>query len=58
MPHKIGNKWTWGNIERDTEEELRRTVFWIWQKNGSKGRFSDFCETGKVTGSKEKGDKK
>ena len=57
MPHKVGKKWKWGNIERDSEDELRKTVWGIWKKNGGKGSFSKFWETGKVrkiTGEEEK----
>lgn len=50
MPHKVGQHWEWGNIKRDTQEELVRTVYGIWQKNGAKGKFEDFWKTGKVTG--------
>lgn len=53
MPYKVGSKWKWGNIERNTEEELRKTVYWIWLKNGGKGSFSEFWETGKTSGKKE-----
>ena len=48
MPHKVGKKWKWGNIERKSKEDLRRTVYGIWMKNGSKGSFSKFWKTGKV----------
>ena len=48
MPHKVGKKWKWGNIERKSKEDLRKTVYGIWMKNGSKGSFSDFWKTGKV----------
>ena len=48
MPHKIGKKWKWGNIERNSKEDLRKTVYGIWMKNGSKGSFSKFWKTGKV----------
>lgn len=48
MPHKVGKKWKWGNIERSSKEDLRKTVYGIWMKNGSKGSFSDFWKTGKV----------
>ena len=54
MPHKVGKKWKWGNIERDTQEELVRVVYGIWMKNGSKGKFEDFWRTGKTTGSSDK----
>lgn len=50
MPHKVAGGWKWGNIERPTKQELAQTVYWIWQKNGAKGKFNDFWETGKVTG--------
>lgn len=50
MPHKVDKGWKWGNIERPTKKELAQTVYWIWQKNGAKGSFNDFWETGKVTG--------
>ena len=50
MPHKSSSgKWKWGNIERSSKEDLRRTVYGIWQKNGGKGSFSEFWKTGKVT---------
>lgn len=48
MPHKIGKKWKWGNLERSSKEDLRRVVYGIWLKNGSKGSFSNFWKTGKV----------
>lgn len=48
MPHKVGKKWKWGNIERKSKEDLRRTVYGIWMKNGEKGSFSKFWKTGKV----------
>ena len=48
MPHKVGKKWKWGNIERKSKEDLRKTVYGIWMKNGSKGSFSKFWKTGKV----------
>lgn len=48
MPHKVGKKWKWGNIERSSKEDLRKTVYGIWMKNGSKGSFSKFWKTGKV----------
>lgn len=48
MPHKIGKKWKWGNIERSSKEDLRKIVYGIWMKNGSKGSFSKFWKTGKV----------
>lgn len=48
MPHKVGNKWKWGSIERSSKEDLRKTVYGIWIKNGSKGSFSKFWKTGKV----------
>ena len=47
MPYKSANGWRWGNIERPSKGELSRVVFGIWQKNGSKGKFEDFWETGK-----------
>ena len=53
MPHKVAGGWKWGNIERSTKKELAQTVYWIWQKNGAKGKFNDFWETGKVSGSKD-----
>lgn len=49
MPHKVGKKWKWGNIERKSKEDLRKTVYGIWMKNGSKGSFSKFWKTGKVS---------
>lgn len=48
MPHKVGKKWKWGNIERSSKEDLRKVVYGIWMKNGSKGNFSKFWKTGKV----------
>lgn len=51
MPYKVNNGWKWGNIERPTKGELVKVVYGIWQKNGSKGKFEDFWETGKTTGS-------
>jgi len=48
MPHKVGKKWKWGNIERSSKEDLRRTVYGIWMKNGEKGSFSKFWKTGKM----------
>lgn len=51
MPHKVENGWKWGNIERPTKGELVKVVYGIWQKNGAKGKFEDFWETGKTTGS-------
>ena len=51
MPHKVKNGWRWANIERPTKGELVKVVYGIWKKNGSKGEFSDFWETGKTTGS-------
>lgn len=56
MPHKSGSKWKWGNIERDSEDELRKTVWGIWKKNGGKGSFSKFWETGKVSEEEEIGE--
>lgn len=53
MPHKVTGGWKWGNIERPTKQDLAQTVYWIWQKNGAKGSFNDFWETGKVSGSKD-----
>ena len=50
MPHKVEGGWKWGNIERDTKGELVKVVYGIWQKNGAKGKFEDFWETGKTTG--------
>ena len=51
MPHKVSEGWEWGNIKRPTKGELVKVVYGIWQKNGSKGKFEDFWETGKTTGS-------
>lgn len=51
MPYKVNNGWKWGNIERPTKGELVKVVYGIWQKNGAKGKFEDFWETGKTTGS-------
>ena len=48
MPHKVGKKWKWGNIERRSKEDLRKTVYGIWMKNGSQGSFSKFWKTGKA----------
>lgn len=53
MPHRVTGGWKWGNIERPTKKELAQAVYWIWQKNGAKGKFNDFWETGKVSGSKD-----
>lgn len=53
MPHKVGKKWKWGNIERKSKEDLRKTVYGIWMKNGSKGSFSTFWKTGKVDESED-----
>ena len=53
MPHKVGKKWKWGNIERKSKEDLRKTVYGIWMKNGSKGSFSKFWKTGKVDESED-----
>jgi len=53
MPHKVGKKWKWGNIERSSKEELRKTVYGIWMKNGEKGSFSKFWKTGKVNESED-----
>lgn len=57
MPYKSGSKWKWGNIERDSKQELLQTVYGIWVKNGKKGSFSDFWHTGK-TGHSNGKDKK
>lgn len=54
MPHKVEGGWKWGNIERDTKGELVKVVYGIWQKNGAKGKFEDFWETGKTSGSSTK----
>ena len=54
MPHKVSGGWKWSNIERPTKGELVKVVYGIWQKNGSKGKFEDFWETGKTTGSEKK----
>lgn len=48
MPHRVGGKWKWGNLERSDKEELRRIVYGIWKKNGEKGSFSSFWKTGRV----------
>ena len=50
MPHQIRKtkKWRWGNIERDSKQELLKTVYGIWMKNGKKGSFSSFWKTGKA----------
>ena len=48
MPHKVGKKWKWGNVERDTKQELVQAVYGIWVKNGKKGSFSKFWKTGKA----------
>ena len=53
MPHRVGNKWKWGNIERSSQEDLRKTVYGIWMKNGEKGSFSKFWKTGKVDESED-----
>lgn len=49
MPYKSDGKWKWGNIERKSKEDLRKVVYGIWVKNGSKGSFSNFWEKGKVS---------
>lgn len=50
MPYKASNgKWKWGNIERKSKEDLRKVVYGIWMKGGSKGSFSKFWEKGKVS---------
>lgn len=54
MPHKVGKKWKWGNVERSSKEDLRKTVYGIWMKNGSKGSFSKFWKTGKVNENEDK----
>lgn len=54
MPHKVGKKWKWGNIERSSKEDLRKIVYGIWMKNGSKGSFSKFWKTGKVNENEDK----
>lgn len=48
MPYKQGGKWKWGNLEADTEGELSKKVWGVWKKNGSKGDFGHFYETGKI----------
>lgn len=52
MPYKISKngkkKWKWGNIERNSKKELAKTVYGIWLKNGKKGSFSKFWDTGKT----------
>lgn len=48
MPHKQGGKFVWGNIEANTQGELSKKVWGIWKKNGSKGDFGHFYETGKI----------
>ena len=53
MPHKVGKKWKWGNIERSSKDELRKTVYGIWAKGGKKGSFSKFWKTGKVSESEK-----
>ena len=55
MPHKVGKKWKWGNIERDSQEELRKVVYGIWMKNGKNGSFSKFWKTGQVDEASEDG---
>ena len=52
MPHKVGKKWKWGNIERDSKQELVKVVYGIWAKGGKKGNFKDFWQTGKTEKSK------
>lgn len=49
MPHKVGKKWKWGNIERDSKQELAKVVYGIWAKGGKKGSFKDFWKTGKTS---------
>ncbi len=53
MPYKSGGKWKWGNIERSSKEDLRKTVYGIWMKNGGEGSFSKFWKTGKVSESEK-----
>lgn len=53
MPHKVGKKWKWANIERDSKQELVKVVYGIWVKNGKKGSFSDFWKHGKTDGRKK-----
>lgn len=48
MPYHSGGKWKWGNIERSSKEDLRKTIYGIWMKQGKKGSFSKFWKTGKV----------
>lgn len=54
MPHKVGKKWKWANIVRDTKQELVKVVYGIWVKNGKKGSFSDFWKTGKTSKTRSK----
>ena len=49
MPYKVGKKWKWGNIERDSKQELVKVVYGIWVKGGKKGSFSEFWKTGKTS---------
>lgn len=56
MPYKVSGGWKWGNIERPSKGELVKVVYGIWQKNGAKGKFEDFWETGKTTGDSNVGE--
>ena len=49
MPYRSGGKWKWGNLSRKSKEDLRRTVYGIWLKQGKKGSFSKFWKTGKLS---------
>ena len=49
MPYRSGGKWKWGNISRKSKEDLRKTVYGIWLKQGKKGSFSKFWKTGKIS---------
>lgn len=51
MPHKVEGGWKWGNVERESKKELVQVVYGIWKQNGANGKFEDFWETGKTTGS-------
>ena len=54
MPYISNGKWKWGNLERKSKDDLRKLVYGIWMKGGSKGNFSDFWEKGKVTETTER----
>lgn len=49
MPYRSNGKWKWGNLSRKSKEDLRKTVYGIWLKQGKKGSFSKFWKTGKIS---------